>query len=227
MKSIIYFILLITSCIFTSLAETTNTTYTTELGYDSEFVGNGSEFDKKSWHTVYLENLKWARLPNDSLPAQQFPEGNWGKIEAENQLSLRFTKTTFTNGKPIEAILLLRNVSGKWQPDDYTDEIDPGFCDGPIGFRATSSDGRDVLQHYWQGGTTTGHPPYVSLNADAQKLFIERFDKRFDLTNDTYSVQAFCVVGRYIGNCTLTNGRPVYTPSPTYVKSAKVTIKIE
>src|SRR5437867_456520 len=55
--------------------------------------------------------LEEAKKSKESLPAEAFPEGNWGSPKKGFQLSLRFDKPTYTNGENITAIILLRNVT--------------------------------------------------------------------------------------------------------------------
>ena len=46
-------------------------------------------------------------------PAEDDPEGHWGAPSEGYQLSIRLEKETFTNGEPITASVLLRNVSDR------------------------------------------------------------------------------------------------------------------
>src|SRR5208283_2339530 len=55
--------------------------------------------------------LEEAKKSKESLPAEEFPEGNWGTVTNGFQLSLRFEKTAFARGEPIVAVLLLRNTT--------------------------------------------------------------------------------------------------------------------
>ena len=53
---------------------------------------------------------------NDSLgtlAADEDPDGNWGLVTDGFQLSIRFSKSTYTNGEPIEALVIFRNVSDR------------------------------------------------------------------------------------------------------------------
>jgi hypothetical protein len=57
------------------------------------------------------EEVERARTALDSRPADEDPEGHWGPVAEGFQLSLRLEKESFTNGEPVTARLLLRNVS--------------------------------------------------------------------------------------------------------------------
>ena len=62
-----------------------------------------------------------ATASRDSRPATDDPEGNWGSVTEGFQLSIRFGKDTFTNGEPVIASIILRNVSTNklWYPVAY------------------------------------------------------------------------------------------------------------
>lgn len=57
--------------------------------------------------------IEQAKQAKDARPAEDDPEGNWGQISEGFQLSIRLSKNTFTNGEPVSASILLRNVSDK------------------------------------------------------------------------------------------------------------------
>jgi hypothetical protein len=160
-------------------------------------------------------------------PAKEFPKGNWGNIEGGFQLSLRFEKTAFTNNEPITASLLLRNIS---DGSLMYDALPIGYSDGPIGFKIVSSDGHNLPQHSHELGTTSGGT-VATLFPGTQARFAERLDKRFDLTNGTYSVCAVTKAGALLAGISISNGMPVFHPvdpaDVKFVKSAEVTIKIE
>jgi hypothetical protein len=59
------------------------------------------------------EQIEQAKLAKDSRPAEDDLEGNWGQVCEGFQLSIRFSKDSFTNNEPINASILLRNVSDK------------------------------------------------------------------------------------------------------------------
>lgn len=59
------------------------------------------------------EQTEKARHAQDSRPAEADPEGHWGSVQGGFRLSLRFEKESFTNGEPIKACVILRNVSDR------------------------------------------------------------------------------------------------------------------
>src|SRR5215472_4660471 len=59
------------------------------------------------------EQIKQARHAKESRPAKEDPEGNWGAVNEGFQLSIRLSKSTFTNGEPVVATIILRNVHDK------------------------------------------------------------------------------------------------------------------
>lgn len=85
-------------------AADTNTFYVTD---DGMLVMQNSKGEIK------LNRLKVeaAKKLKESLPASEFPEGNWGNVAAGFQLSLRFETNLFASGSPIVATILLRNVT--------------------------------------------------------------------------------------------------------------------
>jgi hypothetical protein len=189
-----------------------------------------------------------AQIKQEGLPAKDFPEGNWGEAQGGFQLSLRFDGEAFTNGEPIGAILLLRNVTNKIV--DYAG-VSVGYSDGPIGFEVTDRNGLEIPQHKYRPMNLTGSTFSEGVEPGVQVKFLERLDKRFNLTNGVYSVQAVVRVGDLVGKHEykpIMNGNGKWTPivnsqgfvtnlivtsrppnpADIYtVKSAKVKIEIE
>jgi hypothetical protein len=134
------------------------------------------------------EDLAAARQQPECRPAADFPEGNWGPVESGYQLSLRLNKPAYTNGEPIFATLLMRNVTNAAVYLHYgAFPMDGEY--GPIGFVVTSKSG--VLTPREFGG------PYIVTTAafrwvlpGTQAKYVERLNRRYDLTNGTYTVQA-------------------------------------
>lgn len=140
---------------------------------------------------------------NECLPADQFPEGNWGVATNGIQLSLRVDKTDYTNGETVLATILIRNVSNTIAPYHSTMVADR---DGPVRFNVLSKDNHRVEPVQWGAveGLSADVPP------GCQRRFVERFDKDYRLTNGTFFVQAYVYVG----------------PGRVYAESAEVPIKI-
>ena len=59
------------------------------------------------------EQIESAKHAKDCRPAEQDPEGHWGQPTEGFQLSIRLQKESFTNGEPVTACVILRNVSGR------------------------------------------------------------------------------------------------------------------
>lgn len=64
---------------------------------------------------VHIKDIEAAKNSLESQPASQDQEGHWGLATNGFQLSLRFEKETFTNGEPITAIILMRNITEQTQ----------------------------------------------------------------------------------------------------------------
>ena len=68
-------------------------------------------YSSKNGRFVHLKDIAKAEKLSESRPAENDPEGNWGTSTNGLQLSLRLSKQIFTNGEPIIAIMLLRNIT--------------------------------------------------------------------------------------------------------------------
>jgi hypothetical protein len=169
--------------------------------------------------------LEAAKTNRESLPAALFTEGNWGPVGGGFQLSLRFEKQTFTNGEPINAILLMRNVTNAsmWLTFDL---LPVGYMDGPVGFRVFNNTGSPLSQHKYEANVWNGR--VRGLAPGTQAKFEERLDQRFDFTNGIYTVQAV-KRAMYVPNPKIEPGKPVL-PGPDLkqvdVQSADVSITI-
>ena len=191
-KSLIFFVLVFCHAIN---AEETNKYYLTDDGF------------LPFHHDQLLEEAKKAQ---ESLPVKDFPEGNWGIIQDGFQLSLRFEKQTFTNGEPIPATLLLRNITNQ---DLEFLKFPAPWLEGPIMFKIASSTTGEIIPQRESGGGVFSGSTYGRLRPDSQVKYLERLNRAYDLTNGTYTVWAYKSIG---------------FPTPTSeVKSAPVAIKIE
>jgi hypothetical protein len=90
------------SCLVASISAQTNQFYVTDEGKGS----NPSD-------ALSPEQIEKAKHAKDSRPAEDDPEGHWGPVSEGFRLSLRFEKDCFTNGEPVTACVILRNVSDK------------------------------------------------------------------------------------------------------------------
>ena len=189
-------------------ADETNELYVTDNSVGIVYSENAAI----AHHAALVEEAKKTR---ESLPAKDFPEGNWGEATNGIQLSLRFTKETYTNGEPIEAILLLRNVTNQMVKLGYLRQVDS--LDGPARFQVLSDSGSLIPEHYYNpiaNQIMSGGSSRLCPLPGTQQRYVEHLDGEYRLTNGTYSVHAII-------------GMSYYSPTITEVKSAAVTIKIE
>lgn len=70
------------------------------------FAGNGSKHEMDS----ILFHLQHNQLISEVLPATQNPTGNWGAPANNMQVSLRFRSRQYLKGKPVPAVVILRNL---------------------------------------------------------------------------------------------------------------------
>ncbi len=71
----------------------------------------GLFFFRQGVPAVGTNKIAEAMRLRESRPADQDPEGHWGAVDSGLQLSLRFEKSTYSNGEPVVATILIRNVS--------------------------------------------------------------------------------------------------------------------
>jgi len=143
----------------------------------------------------------------ESLPSEQFPEGNWGLITNGFQISLQLGESKFAVGEPIVATMLLRNTTT--HALKYRCIAFMGI-DGPIDFVVTTDSGSAVPSTAIKDAITFNGD--LTLASHTQHKYRERLDKRFDLTNGIYNVSA-----RYT----------VLGTNRFEIESAQVRIKIE
>lgn len=211
------------------------------LIFPEKFNTNLTPFSQNSAlaSTMIMDSNKVeaAKAMRECLPAEDFPEGNWGKVQAGMQMSLRFDKQVYKDGEPIVAILLLRNVTN--QPVQHSAlAAGYGYADGPVEFEVAKSDGKSISQNLCVTGNLTGMPSEFAQDVAGQTeiKLMERLDKRFNLSNGTYFVQANIQVGDLVSKPIfklLEDGRTIkmtwQSSNPQDIKtvrSAKVEITI-
>jgi hypothetical protein len=154
----------------------------------------------------HARKVQEAQKSRESLPSDQFPEGNWGPVTNGFQLSLRLEKTSFAKGEPIPTLLLLHNASTNVLK--YA-RVSVAGQDGPIGFMVSGPSG--IIRPAPTDGIDVVSSSEASLAPRTQRKFVERLDRRFDLQSPgTYTVYA-----RF----------PVDGPSSAEVRSAKVSFE--
>jgi len=112
------FLLIILAVVFLSefhlFAQTTNVIPTNLFITDDGLV---FWYKSTGERVIHIFTIKHARDSRESQPADKDPEDNWGSATNGFQLSLRFEKNIFTNGEPMIATMLMRNISS--QPQQY------------------------------------------------------------------------------------------------------------
>jgi hypothetical protein len=153
------------------------------------------ESHTNAYFTPTPEQIERAIHANESRPAKDDPEGNWGKVSDGFQLSVRMAKNTFTNGEPVIALILLRNVSDKpltyyvFYPKDDDLKLHVKMGDkqlNPKDAITTDMTFLEKLNHLNNGSRSM-----PMLPVGVQRLFKVRLDQSFDLTtNGQYSICA-------------------------------------
>lgn len=148
---------------------------------DFNFAANGmtvAYMDKKK--------LEQAKKSDQSKPENQDPNGNWGTASEGFRLSLRFVKPEYTNGEPIEAIVLARNASQ--QTLNYV----TGSSDWDLHFLAYDSKNRPLQDLHPTDFYGTGSKDLVVFPG-TQRRFIVKLNRHFNFEppgDYTVTVQA-------------------------------------
>jgi hypothetical protein len=130
---------------------------------------------------VDVKRIEEAENMPESRPANQDPEGHWGGTTNGLQLALRFQKQSFTNGEPIDGIVLIRNVTN--QPVVYFQ---------PERVLATK-DGKALKRKDDTGVIMVFRPLEATVFPQTQKEKHERLDQIYDLTQGgEFVFQAVC-----------------------------------
>jgi hypothetical protein len=138
------------------------------------------------------QQIEQARHAPQSRPSEQDPAGNWGPVIEGFQLSVRFAKEVFTNGEPVAALILLRNVTTKplWYPISSGRDMETTCL--------LERNGQPVLRHdaikpgasfaERLKGAYAGSEKFWRCPPGTQRPFQIGLSEFFDLTNGTYSV---------------------------------------
>ena len=128
---------------------------------------------------VRVTRLEQAAGSSECRPADQDPRGHWGTATNGFQLSLRLDQTKYTNGEPVAAVWLVRNVSNAQAP--Y----------GGIQIQAMK-DGK-LLERRKGRVFILGPPPGGSIFPHTQHKDQKRLDKIYDLrASGDYVFRAVC-----------------------------------
>ena len=139
-----------------------------------------------------MTNQTWdASSLKESRPAKDDPEGHWGEVREGTQLSLRLDKDTYTNDEPINADILLRNVSEKpetfffYEPKDWPLQLIVRKL-----ITNTSDDAAGELIQEIQSRRLTGSLWRLTIPIGKQRKFVIGLTNLFDLTPGKYDIQA-------------------------------------
>jgi len=145
------------------------------------FLGENLSGDHQDIQDLSLQKPV-GKFGGEIIPAAEDHKGNWGQITNALQMSIRFYQNNYTNGQPVSAVILWRNIGGMRQP------FDPGWGIEKYSF--------DVLIRY--GGKDLkplvpridpnykpefgGGPGLIFLEPNTQIRVEQRLDTIFDLS---------------------------------------------
>jgi hypothetical protein len=158
---------------------------------------------------VKPQNIEEARTQRECLPAELFPEGNWGVPQDGLQLSIRFEKQSYLSGEPVLATILLRNITNRTQVLAIT--VGSGPAGNPVGINAIDQSGKVIAQKTNEISIVSGRP--LQIFPGTQRKFQEDVSSIYFLPiNEAVTVNACLMVG---------------TTHRVEIQSAKTTIRIE
>jgi hypothetical protein len=159
-------------------AQTTNS-----IPSDLYLTDNGFLF----WQThsgetvVNVKAIQDAKGNPESRPAEEYPQGNWGDPTNGFQLSLRFQKEIFTNGEPLLATTLMRNVTNTALTYYFPAQI------------IARKDGRALQRKGGLGVIQISMLPEKTVFPQTQIKYQEKLNDQYDLSKTgTYFFQAVC-----------------------------------
>jgi len=136
---------------------------------------------------------------NDWLASSRLPEASWGSTNNGIQVSIQFEKLVFTNSEPIRATVWVRNVTNEsvqyiaiWSSRG-----------GPADF-AVFTEGGQLLKVRQDNLPDSDSVRGQTLPPRFQQKYIQDVDRRFDLTNGTYLIQAKLPGGLESGKAKIT-----------------------
>jgi hypothetical protein len=86
-----------------SADQSTNQTFRTIL------IGESLSGGKQDIQDL-VQQKPTGRFGNEMMPATDDPKGHWGQITNGLQMSIRFYQGDYTNGQPVSAVIIWRNV---------------------------------------------------------------------------------------------------------------------
>jgi hypothetical protein len=151
-------------------------------------INDGKLFFRTNNTGYYMDPVKVeaAKTNLECLPAEDFPEGNWGRPLIGYQLSLRFQKKVYAANEPINAILIIRDLTN--QVLGYV-ENDILIEQGVALLQVTNQNGDAMPPKQERSSIVTGVKMNI-LGPGSQNKYEVSLDHRYQLTNGTYKVRA-------------------------------------
>lgn len=167
--------------------------------------------------SVPAQSVTLSNRPEESLPASQDPEGNWGKASEGLQLSIRFEKDSFKSGEPIVGSVLVRNTSDKslWYFDFYGAGADSVVCEFIVLDVEKQVVSRSQTNRWLN--VKDGRNMRIEVHAGTQRKYPIGIDQRFKMnTPGKYFIQAKKRVPKAGGDgfADITSGEAVITILP-------------
>ena len=125
---------------------------------------------------IEVRRIEEAQHSKECRPASEDSEGHWGPVTNGFQLSLRFAKEVYSNGEPVAATILVRNVSGVRQQYMFPARV------------VAAKDGNPLKRKGDIGVTIAG--PFRFLYPQTQARYQEDLKQVYGLTPGEYTFWA-------------------------------------
>jgi hypothetical protein len=140
-----------------------------------------------------FDGLRVPKLDAHALgPAKDDPEGNWGEVSRGVLLSLRFDKSLYQEGEPVNAMVLLRNATNN--EVRYRQCVIGGGASRDIQVSVVeflvTNETTHSLMEVKRGDTVFQHHESFPLQPLQQAFYVDRLDQILSLQPGRYSVQA-------------------------------------
>ena len=195
------------TCLAFGVAQNISAQTTNSIPSNLFLTDNGFLFWYKSGQRlINVKKIKEAEKSPESRPAIEDPEGHWGQPTNGFQLSLRFEKQTFTNGEPIVAVMLIRNVTNAPLTHFKPTYVKVTRDGQPL--KRKNGNGLDLIEiTMW---------PETTLFPQTQHRYQENLNQSYDLNESGgYVFQAECKQPKTISqpaSILITNVMTVQTP---------------
>ncbi len=125
---------------------------------------------------IEVRRIEEAQHSKECRPASEYPEGHWGHATNGFQLSLRFEKEVYTNGEPVVATMLVRNVSNVRQKYLFPARVAAAKSGSPL--KRKDDIGLSIITSY------------RFLHPQTQARYQETLNRVYDLTPGEYTFWA-------------------------------------